>query len=208
MRLGLLGGTFDPVHLGHLLVAESCREQLRLDEVWFIPAAVPPHKQQQTLTPGATRVEMLKLAIGGHEAFRVSEIELNRGGVSYTVDTLTAVRAERPEDELFLLLGADSLADLPTWREPRRICELTTIATVGRPDAPELNYSPLAEFVEPARLAAIKNCRVEMPPIGISSRDLRRRGAEGRSLRYQVPRAVEQYISANRLYHPSSEPGA
>jgi len=208
MRLGLLGGTFDPVHLGHLLVAESCREQLRLDEVWFIPAAVPPHKQQQTLSPGATRVEMLKLAIGGHEAFRVSEIELNRGGVSYTVDTLNAVRVVRPDDEVFLLLGADSLADLPTWRDPQRICELATIATVGRPDAPELNYSPLAEFVEPAKLAAIKRCRVEMPPIGISSRDLRRRAAEGRSLRYQVPRAVEQYILVNRLYQQTSEPGA
>lgn len=205
MRLGLLGGTFDPVHLGHLLVAESCREQLRLDEVWFIPAAVPPHKQQQALTPGATRVEMLKLAIGGHEAFRVSEIELNRGGVSYTVDTLEFVRAERPDAELFLLLGADSLADLPTWREPQQICRLATIATVGRPGAPELNYSPLAEFVEPAKLTAIKNSRVEMPPIGISSRDLRLRAAEGRSLRYQVPRAVEQYVLANRLYRPSSE---
>lgn len=205
MRLGLLGGTFDPVHLGHLLVAESCREQLGLDEVWFIPAAVPPHKQQQTLTPGATRVEMLKLALGGHEAFRVSEIELNRGSVSYTVDTLEAVRAERPEDALFLLLGADSLADLPTWRDPRRICRLATIATVARPGAPELNYAPLVEFVEPAQLAMIKACRVEMPPIGISSRELRRRAAEGRSLRYQVPRAVEQYILTNGLYRSTGE---
>ena len=200
MRIGLLGGTFDPIHVGHLLLAESCREQLRLDEVWFVPAAVPPHKQSQTLSPAAARVEMLKLAIGGHEAFRVSEIELARGGVSYTVETLEAVHRERPEAELFLLLGADSLVDLPTWRDPRRICELAIPATVGRPGSPPPNYSLLAEFVEPARLAEFERHQVEMPAVGISSRDLRQRVAEGRSIRYQVPRAVERYIETAGLY--------
>jgi len=203
MRIGLFGGTFDPIHHGHLLLAESCREQLRLDEVWFVPAAVPPHKQQQPLSPAAVRLEMLKLAIGGHEAFRISEIELARGGVSYTVDTLKAVQRDRPDDELFLLIGADSLVDLPTWRDPRRICELATIATVGRPDCPPPNYSPLAEFVEPSRGDEARRCHVEMPLVGISSRDLRRRAAEERSLRYQVPRAVEQYIAHTGLYRPA-----
>jgi nicotinate-nucleotide adenylyltransferase len=143
---------------------------------------------------------MLKLAIGGHEAFRVSEIELARGGVSYTVETLETVHRERPEAELFLLLGADSLVDLPTWRDPRRICELAIPATVGRPGSPPPNYSPLAEFVEPVRLKEFERYHVEMPQIGISSRDLRRRVSEGRSIRYQVPRAVERYIESAGLY--------
>lgn len=200
MRIGILGGTFDPVHLGHLLTAESCREQLRLKEVWFVPAAIAPHKQSQTTSSSANRVEMLKLAIGGHPAFRINEMELSRGGVSYTVDTLEAIHKERPDDELFLLLGGDSLADLPTWRDPRRICELAVPVTVGRPGSPMPHYSQLAEFVEPARLTEIARHHVEMPLIGISSRDLRKRAAEGRSIRFQVPRAVEQYIATAGLY--------
>src|SRR5688500_10806095 len=122
MRLGLFGGTFDPVHYGHLLLAEACREQCRLDELWFVPAAVPPHKQERTLSPAKERVEMLRLAVGGHPAFSVSTLEIDRGGVSYTVNTLDAVRLSRPEATLFFPMGADSLVDLPTWREPRRIC--------------------------------------------------------------------------------------
>jgi nicotinate-nucleotide adenylyltransferase len=204
MRIGLLGGTFDPVHYGHLLLAESCREQGRLDEVWFIPAAVPPHKQNQTLSTSAARLEMLRLAVGGHEAFRVSEIELARGGISYTADTLTAIRAERSEAELFLLLGADSLVDLPTWREPRRILELAEPMTVGRPGSAIPNYCVLEGLVDPARLAKFGANHVEMPLVGISSRDLRRRAAEGRSIRYQTPRAVERYIETAGLYRAAT----
>src|SRR5262249_55888086 len=124
MRLGLFGGSFDPVHYGHLLLAETCREQCRLDAVWFVPAAVPPHKQARELSSAENRVEMLKLAIAGNEAFSVYQMEIERGGVSYTVDTLEQLHAEDPTRELFFLMGADSLADLPTWRNPRRICEL------------------------------------------------------------------------------------
>ncbi len=115
MRLGILGGTFDPVHYGHLLLAEQTREQCGLDRIWFLPAAVPPHKRSAPLTPGARRIEMLRLAIAGHEAFEVSTLEIDRGGVSYTLDTLSAVRQQQPEAELFFLMGADSLRDLPTW---------------------------------------------------------------------------------------------
>lgn len=205
MRIGLLGGTFDPVHLGHLLLAEACREQGRLDEVWFIPAAVPPHKQDQTLSKPADRIEMLKLAIGGYESFRLSEMELNRGGVSYTVDTLETLQRERPGDELFLLMGGDSLHDLPTWRDPRRICELALPMTVGRPGAAEPDWQAIATFVSADRLALIRSHHVEMPQVGISSRDLRRRVAEGRSIRFQVPRAVEMYIATAGLYRPSGQ---
>ena len=125
MRIGIFGGSFDPVHFGHLLLAECCREQGQLDAVWFLPAAIPPHKQQQReLTPAQNRIEMLELAIGGHPAFSVSRYETDRGGVNYTVETLAHFRDEDPARELFFLLGADMFRDLPQWRQPERICEL------------------------------------------------------------------------------------
>ena len=132
MRLGIYGGSFDPVHFGHLLLAECCREQCRLDQVWFVPAHLPPHKQTAALSTGEHRTTMLRLATGGHEAFVVSTLELDRGGVSYTVDTLAAVAAAHPGAELFLLLGSDSLVDLPGWHDPQRICELALPVAVRR----------------------------------------------------------------------------
>lgn len=200
MRIGIFGGSFDPVHYGHLLLAESAREQAALDEVWFVPAAIPPHKQTRELTAAKHRVEMLNLAIGGHETFRVSTIEIDRGGVSYTVETLAAIHAEQPDAELFLLIGADSLADLPTWREPARICELALPIAVGRPGSPPPSYDALAGLLSPERLALARQHTVEMPLIGLSSTDLRARVAAGRSIRYRTPRAVEKYIETQRLY--------
>src|SRR5690242_9249482 len=109
MRLGLFGGTFDPIHLGHLLLAEQCREQCRLDAVWFLPSANPPHKQGNSITPAQARVEMLEMAIAGHPEFSVSKLELERSGMTYTVDTLEQLKREEPDRELFFLIGADSL---------------------------------------------------------------------------------------------------
>jgi nicotinate-nucleotide adenylyltransferase len=199
MRLGLFGGTFDPVHYGHLLLAESCREACGLDAVWFIPAAQPPHKQQQPLTPARQRIEMLELATGGNEAFLVSPVEVERGGVSYTVATLAALRAEQPQRELAFLLGSDMLADLPHWREPGRICELA-LPVVVRRGAGEPDFDCLEPFVSPARLAEIRRAYVPMPRIELSSREIRRRAAAGLSIRYQTPRAVEKYIETHCLY--------
>ena len=196
MRLGLLGGSFDPVHYGHLILAECCREQCRLDAVWFVPAAVPPHKQNQTLSAAADRIEMLKLAIGGHEAFHVYSGEIDRGGVSYTVETLQQLHDEQPDRELFFLMGADSLADLPNWREPDRICALAIPVVVRRAGAPEPDDSVLSRLMPPQRLAIARQHRVEMPTIDLSSSDLRRRVAAGQSIRYRTPRAVEKYIEA------------
>ncbi len=212
MRLGIFGGTFDPVHYGHLLVAESCREQLRLDEVWFLPAAVPPHKQRPELTPAAQRMEMLALAIGGHEAFGVSTYEVDRGGVNYTVDSLAHFYQEDPTRELFFLMGADSLRDLATWREPRRICELAVPAVVVRtlPDADDAETAdliPLASLVSPERLEIIRRHEVRMPRVDLSSSDIRRRVAAGRSIRFQTPRAVEKYIEAHGLYKSPEHAG-
>ena len=206
MRLGIFGGTFDPVHYGHLLLAECCREQLSLDEVWFVPAAVPPHKQGRELTPGSQRAEMLELAIGGHTALRVCRYEIDRGGVSYTVDTLAHVRREHADAELFFLLGADSLRDLPGWREPVRLCELATPVVVGRvgPAGVEAagapDFGPLAEILSPKRIAQIRGHRVEMPLVELSSSEIRQRVAKGQSIRFRTPRAVEQYVADQQLY--------
>jgi nicotinate-nucleotide adenylyltransferase len=203
MRLGIFGGTFDPVHYGHLLLAESCREQLALDEVWFVPAAVPPHKQQRVLTPGAQRVEMLELALGGHAAFRVSLVELERGGVNYTVETLAQVRSLDAASELYFLMGADSLRDFPTWKEPARICQLATLVVVCRAGGganEALDWSGLASLVSPRRLEEIQKCQVEMPRIDLSSSEIRERVAAGRSIRYRTPKAVEKYIESHGLY--------
>lgn len=200
MRLGIFGGSFDPVHYGHLLLAESCREQCRLDEVWFLPAASPPHKQQRRLTAATHRVAMLHLAIAGYSPFRVSSLEIERGGVSYTVETLRHVRMLQPEAELFFLMGADSLADLPNWREPVELLQLATPVVVRRRGAPEPQFSQLQPLVSPERLASIQTYAVEMPVIELSSTELRARSSLGRSLRYQTPRAVERYIVEHRLY--------
>ncbi|HEX4132537.1 MAG TPA: nicotinate-nucleotide adenylyltransferase [Pirellulales bacterium] len=203
MRLGIFGGSFDPVHYGHLIAAECCREQAQLDELWFVPAAVPPHKLDRQLSLAADREEMLRLAIGGQEAFRLCRLELERGGVSYTVDTLEAIHGSRPDDTLFLLLGGDSLRDLPTWREPKRICELATPLVVTRPGAPEPDYGALAQVVGSDRAQEVRRQQVAMPQIDLSSTDLRQRVRHGQSIRYRTPRAVEAYITAHRLYRPA-----
>jgi nicotinate-nucleotide adenylyltransferase len=200
MRLGIFGGSFNPVHYGHLLLAESCREACGLDQVWLVPAAVPPHKQNAVLAPGKSRLEMLELALAGNEVLRPSGMELDRGGVSYTVDTLSQIASEQPGGTLFLLMGADSLADLPTWREPARICTLASPIVVRRAGSSEPDFSVLAPMVSAATLADIRRLQVEMPIIGLSSTDLRERAAAGRSLRFRTPRAVEKYIETHGLY--------
>ena len=152
MRLGIFGGSFDPVHFGHLLLAESCREQCQLDQVWLLPAAVPPHKQGQALTSARQRIEMLELATGGHPAFSVSTLEIDRGGVSYTYETLEAIAEAEPDAQLFLLMGADTLYDLPNWREPGRVCELAIPTVVRRSGSPEPDLEVLRPLMDADRL--------------------------------------------------------
>jgi nicotinate-nucleotide adenylyltransferase len=200
MRLGLFGGTFDPVHYGHLLLAECCREQCRLDAVWFLPAAVPPHKRDRQLTPAAARIEMLELAIAGHPAFSVNRYEADRGGVNYTVDTLAHFRRQDPEGELFFLLGADMLNDLPTWREPARVCQLAAAVVVRRSGAEPLDLDYLGHVVPPEIVQRIRRHEVEMPEIGLSGTEIRRRVGAGLSIRFQTPHAVEEYIETQGLY--------
>jgi len=203
MRLGLYGGSFDPVHYGHLLLAECCRETLALDEIWLIPAAIPPHKQTQDRAAAKHRLQMIELALAGHEQIRASSIETDRGGVSYTVETLAHVNTLHPQATLFLLMGADSLRDLPTWREPEGICALSLPTVVRRGSAAEPDFSVLASLVTAERLAMIRSAQVRMPLIELSSTDLRQRAAAGQSLRFRTPRAVEKYIETHGLYRPS-----
>lgn len=196
MRLGIYGGTFDPIHYGHLLLAERCREELQLDEVWFIPAGVSPFKIGKPLSPGKARVQMIEFAVSGFPEFRVSKIELERTGPSYTYQTLEQLRAADPERELFLLMGADSVADLANWKEPKRILELAQVVAVNRAgDQPDLSgIEPLCrEAGRPIRV-------VEMPPLDISASEIRDRAAAGRSIRFLTPRPVEMYIKQHGLY--------
>lgn len=195
MRLGIFGGAFDPIHNGHLLLAEQCREQCQLDEVWFVPTKIPPHKEADSLSPDADRVEMLKLATAGRPEFVVSEIELNRAEVSWTVDTLRQLRDERPDDELFFLIGADSLRDFPTWKEPEAIAELASVIAVNRGEA---SLDELTSGLTPELSASVR--LVTMPGISISATDLRSRVSARKSIRYLVPRAVEEFILAQKLY--------
>jgi nicotinate-nucleotide adenylyltransferase len=196
-RVGVFGGTFDPIHQGHLVLAEQCREQARLDRVLFIPAARPPHKTGDAMTAIARRAEMVRLAVAGHPAFEVDELEKDRPGPSYTVDTLEELQPRYPGAQLCLLIGADSLAELATWRDAARIGELAELVIAARP-----GWS-----AEGTAMVAGRRTVVAMPLIDIASRDLRRWAADGRSLRYLVPRAVECYIETHRLYrHERASP--
>lgn len=204
-RIGLMGGTFDPVHIGHLLAAEAAREAAELSEVWFIPTAVPVHKPQ----PGASGEErraLVAAAIAGHPAFRVEELELARQGASYTIDTVLELRRRHPDDAFFWIVGADMRDDLPHWRRIEELASLVTFIALGRPGAEAAasegggaeRRAPLPAYLS----GAIVNA--QMPPIGISSTDIRRRRAEGRSIRYMVPEAVRAEIERKGLYGPGA----
>lgn len=191
MRLGLFGGTFDPPHVGHLIAAQDALIQLGLGRVIFIPAAVPPHKRDQLVAPAELRLAMVRAATSGDDRFAVDDQEIRRGGASYTVDTLRAYRADRPEAELFLIIGADQYADFDTWREAGEIRRLARIAVLARS----------GETHGPMRGGAIP---VGVMRIDVSATEIRRRVAEGEPIRYLVPGAVGTLIRRNRLYEAVS----
>jgi nicotinate-nucleotide adenylyltransferase len=201
MRLGLFGGSFDPVHYGHLRLAEQCRAQAELEEVWFMPAAVQPHKPGGPQASAADRLKMLELAVAEISGMRVSRIELERGGVSYTVDTLRAIAKQQPDAELFLLMGADTLRDLPNWREPAEICRLATPLVVHRAGEPAPDFDALAPLVSVGRLAHIRALEVEMPAVDISSTEMRKRVSRGESIDGMTASEVVEFIAAHKLYH-------
>lgn len=198
MRIGIFGGTFDPVHMGHLILAEQCRSQAALDEVWFVPSHSPPHKGAH-VTRFEQRCEMLELATAGHAAFRVSRLESELPEPSYTARTLEALHARHPEHEFFLLLGSDCLPDLPGWYEPRRVIEQAGLIVVPRPGVMLWTAERLARALA-LPVAAVRVQFVACPMIEIASRELRRALHDGLSIRYLVPRAVEEYVRERKLY--------
>jgi nicotinate-nucleotide adenylyltransferase len=200
MRVGIFGGTFDPVHMGHLILAEQAREQGALDEVWFVPAAHPPHKEDPDLTRFDLRVEMLALAIAGNPAFRIDELEKERPGPSYTADTLSELSRRHPAHEFLLLIGSDTLLELPNWYQPLCVLEQAGLLVMRRPGSAILSAEQLRERVLLPEQMPLHLHVVEAPQIDIASRDLRRRAAGGRTLRYFLPRAVECYIHEKKLY--------
>jgi nicotinate-nucleotide adenylyltransferase len=197
MRIGIFGGAFNPIHNGHLLLAEQAREQCELDEVWFVPTRIPPHKTADNLSSGPNRLEMIRLATAGMPAFKASSIELERNEVSWTIDTLTRLKEKQPADELFFLIGADSLRDLPTWKEPENIASLATIVAVNRGPIGDDFYEALKSLPESIQ-SRIR--LITIPGIDLSSTDIRQRVQARQSIRFQVPRPIEQYILEHGLF--------
>lgn len=202
LRVGLLGGSFDPVHIGHLILAEEARGQLDLSLVYFVPAADPPHKRDRRLAPVEHRIRMLEMAIEGNDSFAISRVDVDRPGPHYTVDLIQLVRRQLPDGaELFFLMGFDSLRDLPTWREPARLIATAHLVALTRPDIP-IDWEQLE-----AKLPGVRErVRIlDMPELEIASHDLRQRVSEGRSIRYQVPDSVREYIEEQGLYSGTSK---
>lgn len=199
-RIGVFGGSFDPLHVGHLLLAEQAWERLGLDQVRFVPAATAPHKQDRQPTDSKHRWEMLQLAIGGNPHFAADDRELVRGGTSYTVDTLADIQRELPHADLVFLMGADSLSELHTWRDPAKICELAFVAIVARGGQPPPDLQQLAAYLPAGKAHDLASHLVTMPQIEISSTQIRQSLADGKTVRYQLHPAVEAYIAAQHLY--------
>jgi nicotinate-nucleotide adenylyltransferase len=198
MNIGLLGGTFDPIHVGHLIIAEEVRLKLALDEVLFIPTGQPWLKSERSLASGEHRLEMLKLAISSNPHFKVSSIELERPGPSYSVDTVSALKDELGAGvELYFIVGFDAFAELPIWKEPSRLLDLCHVVGLRRPGYAELDWGSLEQAIPGV---SSRVTVVDVPQIDISSTQIRERVAKGLSIRYLVPEAVEGYISKNRLY--------
>ena len=188
IKLGVFGGTFDPPHLGHLVAASDACDALGLDRVVWIPSASHPFKRESVRTGPALRLEMVRAAIAGDDRFEADDLELRREGPSYTVDTLRELRARHPGAELFLLIGADNLADLPKWREPDELARLARLAVVSRE----------GEAVPPH--AGVEAAEVFITRVDVSSTEVRRRVAAGRSIRYLVPEPVRETIAREGLY--------
>jgi nicotinate-nucleotide adenylyltransferase len=208
MLLGIFGGSFDPVHNGHLALARACHDQATLDEVWFLPTAIQPLKQRGPHASDAQRIEMLRLALQSalrepgrgyprqSDSWRVCTLEIDRGGYSYTVDTLRQLHTELPEAQLFFMIGADAIRDVPQWKEPAEIFRLATPLVVQRAGQPEPNLAsivPLCSMHTQPKL-------IEMPLVDVSSSEIRRRIASDETIDGMLPPAVAQFIMQNGLY--------
>jgi len=190
-RIGIFGGTFDPIHQGHLIVAQQAAEMLGLDQVIFIPAGQPPHKGREKLSPARDRYQMVRLAVRGHRLFKVSDIEIRSKRASYTVNSLKALKSKYKTAGLFLLLGLDQAVLLSTWKEPEKLFELATVCVLSRPgfsrDQIEVRWRKIIRFLPVSQ-------------IDISATEVRNRVRRSQSIRYLVPEPVARYIKNKKLY--------
>ncbi len=199
MQIGLFGGTFDPIHHGHLLLAERCRGDAGLDEVWFLPSYQPPHKHAPSITRFEHRCEMVTLATTGQPAFRVEAIEKELPPPSYTANTIAELRQRHPEHDFSLIVGADCLPDIPKWHDPSRLLELTSLIVVPRPGTPLWTAPELATAIGVSP-TSVRMKIIDCPLMELASRDIRARVSEGKTIRYLVPRAVEEFIRERKMY--------
>lgn len=199
MRIGIFGGTFDPPHLGHLILAERCREEAALDAVWFLPSYVPPHKADRPITRFEHRCEMVTLATTGQPAFKVEPIEKELPPPSYTVETLAELTARHPAHEFALIIGGDSLNELHQWYQPQRLVSQAELVAVGRPGTPRVTAAELAAKIS-VPTDAVRLRLVDCPQVDIASRDLRDRVKAGKTIRFLLPRSVEEFIRERKLY--------
>jgi nicotinate-nucleotide adenylyltransferase len=199
-KIGVLGGTFDPIHLGHLIVAEDIREKLGLGEVLFIPAGRPwlKLKEEKTVSAVEHRLAMVRLAVASNPYFKVSTMEIERPGLSYSIDTVLELKAKLgARAEIYFIVGPDALAELPRWKEPARLVELCQVVGIGRPGYARANLRKLERSVPGASQRIMV---VEVPQINVSSTDIRKRVTQGLSIRYLVSETVEKYIAEHGLY--------
>jgi nicotinate-nucleotide adenylyltransferase len=200
VNIGILGGTFDPIHMGHLVIAEEARVKLGLSEVLFVPAGQPWLKLERSITPAVRRVEMVRRAIADNPHFKLCTLEVECPGSSYTVDTLTMLRKQRgSEASFFFILGRDTLAELPLWKEPQKLVQLCQLVVPPRLGSRDLKH--LGKAI-PGLLDKV--IQLDMPVIGISSSEIRQRIAQGLSIRYLVPPEVETYITEQKIYSTSA----
>ncbi|TWU19151.1 nicotinate-nucleotide adenylyltransferase [Allorhodopirellula heiligendammensis] len=198
--VGVFGGSFDPVHLGHLWIAEAALEHLPVDHVRWVPAATSPLKPAGPVASNSQRLSMLRLALAGQSGHVIDTLELDRDGISYTVDTLEDLRAAFPSRPLFLIIGADSLASFAQWEAPERLLQQCVLAVVRRGGVPSPDYSILNRFASAERVDQCRSAEIMMPQIEISSSDLRQRISQARSIRFRVPHPVTAFLDHTGLY--------
>ncbi|QWU17654.1 nicotinate-nucleotide adenylyltransferase [Paenibacillus sophorae] len=192
MKVGIMGGTFDPIHIGHLLVAETARDAFGLEQVWFMPSHIPPHKHAAGAS-GETRLALVSEAIRNNESFRILDWEIVRGGISYTIETVRMLKERYPSEDFYFIIGADMVQYLPKWKDIDELVRRLTFIGVGRPGN-SLNLGTLPVNIADKVLLA------DMPMVDISSTMIRERAASGKSIRYMVPEAVYDYVQRSELY--------
>ncbi|MEM9587662.1 MAG: nicotinate (nicotinamide) nucleotide adenylyltransferase [Planctomycetota bacterium] len=199
-RVGVFGGSFDPIHMGHLWIGEAAKEQLRLDQLRWVPAATSPLKRHGATASASDRLEMVRLAVSGDSQSIVDDREIQRGEISYTVDTIRDLHEENPGAERFLIIGSDSLASMTQWHQPDLLLSLVTLAVVQRGGEPEIDFGSLKSLISAEQIECFRQHVIRMPVIEISSSEIRQRVSEHRSIRHRVPRPVEAFIQAKQLY--------